>query len=332
MASARLLLMFASVLAAIAAAGPGALAARDSAATEEARAAITDYARLLMAERKATEAFAKYYAPGLIQHDPWIDDGGAADEEFLEARRKAEPDKYAPTEQFVTVVHTILAEGDLVAIKSHVFTSPTDQGRVFVDIWRLENGRFAEHWDVIQPLAEERDVGCGAGATYKEAAALANTVAAPVCGAPDRAVDSALSRKLVLDYLAMGQQPGRLVEAIETYVAEDLKQHSARIPPSRQGLIDYMTARAAARAADNRASHIARVIADGDLVLVHRRVTTDSDPRGTAVADLFRVRDGRVIEHWDVVQPIPDFSVSGRAMVDGPLEPGRYKGGPRGSD
>jgi predicted SnoaL-like aldol condensation-catalyzing enzyme len=93
-----------------------------------------------------------------------------------------------------------------------------------------------------------------------------------------------------------------------------------------------MTARAASRAADNRTSHIARVIADGDLVLVHRRVTSDSDPRGTAYADLFRVRDGKVIEHWDVVQPIPDFSVSGRSMVDGPLEPGRYKGGPRDSD
>ncbi|MCW3838338.1 nuclear transport factor 2 family protein [Sphingomonas canadensis] len=303
------------------------------AAAETPLESVTNYARLLMVEHKPHTAFARYFAPNLIQHDPWIGDGSEGDHEFLEARREAEPGQHDALDQYVTVIHTILADGDLVAIKSHVFTSPVDPGREFVDMWQVKDGKFIEHWDVIQPLpvggVNPRPVGCGVGLTYAAAKAVGDTVANPVCGAPDRSVDSAESRRIVLAYMALGQQPGKMEEAVNTYLAEDFVQHSPNIPPGRDGLIAYLAARGAARSADNRRSHIARVIADGDMVMVHRRVTSDSDPRGIAYIDLFRLRGGRIAEHWDVVQPIPEFSVSGRSMVDGPLEPGRYKGGPK---
>lgn len=297
--------------------------------TEASRAAITDYARILIVQKKPSAAFHKYFAPGLIQHDPWIADGSGGDEAFLEKRREDEPEKYAATDQFVNVVHTIMADGDLVAFKSHVFTSPTDAGRVFLDIWRVKDGQFVEHWDVIQPMAGmgagAATISCGKGATYEEARKLSGLIDRPACGLPDPSGNAAANKKLVLDYMAMGQQPGRLGEAINRFLAEDFVQHSPHIPPGRQGLLDYMSARAAARRNENRRSHFARVLADGDMVLVHRHVVTDSDPRGSAYADLFRLRDGRIVDHWDVIQPIPAFSVSGSAMVDGPLEPGRSK-------
>ncbi|WEK46517.1 MAG: hypothetical protein P0Y56_16145 [Candidatus Andeanibacterium colombiense] len=165
-----------------------------------ARAAITDYAELLMIRHKPEEAFGKYYANLLIQHDPWIGDGGKGDVEFLKKRREAEPDKYDATEQYVSVVHNILTDGEFVAIKSHIFTNPKDHGREFVDIWRLENGKFAEHWDIIQPLddAMAKTVGCGDGGTYAAAKKTGDTVAAPVCGSPDPKADSAASKTLAL--------------------------------------------------------------------------------------------------------------------------------------
>ena len=300
--------------------------------TEQSRAAITGFARMMRDEHRPFDAFHRYFAPDLIQHDPWIADGNGGDTAFLEKRRAEQPDKYDATDQYASVIHNIMADGDLVAIKSHVFTSPADPGRVFVDIWRVRGGRFVEHWDVIQPIDHEPvnggQVGCGKGITYAQAKALTGLVDNPACGAPDRSADGEASKRLVMAYLAMGQQPGRLEEAINTFLSDDFVQHSAHIPPGRQGLLDYMRPRAAARAAAHRTSHIARVLADGDLVLVHRRVTTDSDPRGIAYADLFRVRGGKVTDHWDVIQPIPAFSVSGRSLVDGPLEPGRYHGPP----
>lgn len=303
----------------------------DPAAVARARDAIEDYCRLLKVEHKPFEAFAKYFARDLIQHDPWIGDGNGGDEEYLEGRRDDDPEEFSATDEYVSVTHNLMAEADYVAVKSHVFVGPNDPGRVFIDIWRLEDGMFVEHWDIIEPIDPTHFSGLTQGRTRDEALALGETLSKPIYGNPDPGADPAESERVVLDYMRMGQQPGRLVEAMETYLADDFVQHAGRIGKDKQGSIEYLASRAEARAKDKRTSHFMRTVADGDLVLVHRRVTSDSDPRGTVFADLYRVRDRQVIEHWDVVQPIPAFSVSGRTLAgeaDDPLEPGRYHGPP----
>lgn len=329
MARRLVLTMAAFALAACSADAPPAAPADP--ARDAAREAIADYARLLIVERKAEDAFETYYADLLIQHDPWIGDGGGGDEEYLEGRREDDPEEFSATDEYVSVTHTLMAEAGHVAVKSHVFTGPNDAGRVFVDIWRLEDGKFVEHWDIIEPIDPTHFCGLTQGRTRAEALALGETLSRPIYGHPDPSADPTESERVVLEYMRLGQEPGRLVEALETYLADDFVQHAGRIAKDKQGSIEYLAARAEARAKDNRTSHFARVIADGDMVLVHRRVTSDSDPRGTVFADLYRVRGGRVIEHWDVVQPIPAFSISGRSMTGGPddpLEPGRYHGAP----
>ena len=51
---------------------------------------------------------------------------------------------------------------------------------------------------------------------------------------------------------------------------------------------------------------IKRAIADGDLVALHIHVKRSPDVLGFAVVDIFRIENGKVVEHWDVVQNIPD--------------------------
>ena len=52
---------------------------------------------------------------------------------------------------------------------------------------------------------------------------------------------------------------------------------------------------------------IKRVFADGDYVILHSHWHGLSDnPRGEAVVDIYRSEDGKVVEHWDVIQPIPE--------------------------
>jgi predicted SnoaL-like aldol condensation-catalyzing enzyme len=126
----------------------------------------------------------------------------------------------------------------------------------------------------------------------------------------------------------MSQDPRRVGEAVEKHFSDDFVQHSPYVAAGKAALVAYERQRAESRLADGRKSAVARIIADGDLVLTHRRVTTTADPRGVAIVDLYRVRDGEIVEHWDVIQPIPAFSVAGHSMVDGPLEPGRSVGRP----
>ncbi len=296
--------------------------------TQSSRRVIQDYARLLIAEHDPLRAFAAYFSPTIIQHDPDIGDGGEGDEEFLEGRREAHPDDYLPLERYETVVHNILADGELVALKSHCFTSRDDPGRVFVDMWRVEDGRLAEHWSAVETIpsgsANPVPMWCGRGRDYQDAAACGDTVAAPICGDPGDPDLRASSLETVRAYLDALQGPARIADAVERFVAEDFVEYGPRLGQGRRALVQHLSA----MAARGERFQPARWLADGELVLVHGLATDPDRPLGWSQMHLFRVAGGRVVAHWAVRQAIPPYSVAGHSMVDGPLEPGRSKGGP----
>jgi predicted SnoaL-like aldol condensation-catalyzing enzyme len=59
---------------------------------------------------------------------------------------------------------------------------------------------------------------------------------------------------------------------------------------------------------------VKRVIAEGDLVVIHSHVKMTKDDVGNAVADIFRVTDGKIVEHWDIIQAIPAESANNNTM------------------
>jgi predicted SnoaL-like aldol condensation-catalyzing enzyme len=61
-------------------------------------------------------------------------------------------------------------------------------------------------------------------------------------------------------------------------------------------------------------SEIKQVFADGDYVILHVHTVREPGTRGNAIIDIFRLELGKIIEHWDVTQPIPEQTVSGNAM------------------
>jgi len=300
--------------------------------TAESRHALEDYARLLMVERDVVTAMARYFDASLIQHDAEIGDGGHGDEEFLANRRKLHPEQFLAEDQYHTVVDNLLADGDLIALKSHVYTNPKDPGRVFVDIWRVAGGKFVEHWDVVQPVPSaplnSATMWCGGAATWSEADKIGDTVAHPGCGVSGPASHRESALATVTAFTALAADPRKAAEAVEKYFAADFVQHSPSVKQGKAALVAYEHAQLESRLAEGRKAVIARVVADGDLVLTHARETSSADPRGSARVDLYRVANGKIVEHWDVVQPIPTFSVAGHSMVDGPLEPARSVGRP----
>ncbi|MBI4387067.1 MAG: nuclear transport factor 2 family protein [Elusimicrobia bacterium] len=59
---------------------------------------------------------------------------------------------------------------------------------------------------------------------------------------------------------------------------------------------------------------IKRMIADGDLVAVHVFSRRNQADRGNAVVDIFRLEKGKIVEHWDVAQSIPEKSANDNTM------------------
>jgi predicted SnoaL-like aldol condensation-catalyzing enzyme len=59
---------------------------------------------------------------------------------------------------------------------------------------------------------------------------------------------------------------------------------------------------------------IKRVIAEGDLVVTHSNLHLKPGDRGMAVADFWRVADGKIVEHWDVIQDVPEKSANDNTM------------------
>ena len=56
------------------------------------------------------------------------------------------------------------------------------------------------------------------------------------------------------------------------------------------------------------------IIAEGDLVAVHTHLKPNPQDSGVAVVDIFRVEDGKLVEHWDVIQTVPTQAANKNSM------------------
>jgi predicted SnoaL-like aldol condensation-catalyzing enzyme len=106
---------------------------------------------------------------------------------------------------------------------------------------------------------------------------------------------------------------GQVEEAFRLYAGATYRQHNPLIEDGVEGVkkfADWIMA-------NHPDAHceIKRVFADGDHVILHSHWHGLSDnPRGEAVVDIFRLEGGKVVEHWDVIQPIPETSANANTM------------------
>ena len=61
-------------------------------------------------------------------------------------------------------------------------------------------------------------------------------------------------------------------------------------------------------------SEIKRVFADGDYVILHVHAVREPGTRGSAIVDIFKLEGGKIVEHWDVIQPIPEKAANNNSM------------------
>ena len=99
---------------------------------------------------KDYEGARQYMGTEYRQHAPYATDGHAGIAEWVRNFKQAFP-------QHRYEVKKIIAEGDLVVLHLHGMNGPSPHGESVIDIFRIENGKVVEHWDVIQPIPESAD-------------------------------------------------------------------------------------------------------------------------------------------------------------------------------
>jgi predicted SnoaL-like aldol condensation-catalyzing enzyme len=86
-------------------------------------------------------------------------------------------------------------------------------------------------------------------------------------------------------------------DAAESFWSENYIQHSAHIPPGRDGLFNLVRSLPDTLRYEN---HL--VIAEGNYVIAHGRFSGSGRPAAWIAADVIRFEDGKFVEHWDILQ------------------------------
>lgn len=133
-----------------------------------------------------------------------------------------------------------------------------------------------------------------------------------LCGAPGDAAGAAgqcgrteSSRAIVRHFYQLALVERRPAEAFARYMSGDFLDHKADLAqPTREGIAAYLAdiikKLPAAR------WEIVRIVADGDMVSLHARFTPAPKAAPYAIADFFRLKGCKIVEHWDVVAGPPE--------------------------
>jgi predicted SnoaL-like aldol condensation-catalyzing enzyme len=219
----------------------------------------------------------------LIQHNPTVPTGPAALIAFAPALKES---------GITLTTHRILAEGDLVALhneyqKADLFGAPA---LVTFDIFRIVNGKIAEHWDNLQPIVPKEQTKSGRS----------------MLDGPTEVMDfdkTAENKDLIkgfIDNILIGGAFDKIVEYIST---EQYDQHNPNVGDALAGIAEAFPRLAAeGNAIVYHTNHM--IIAEGNFVLAVSEGTFGD--KLTCFQDLFRVENGKIVEHWDCIASIPE--------------------------
>lgn len=111
------------------------------------------------------------------------------------------------------------------------------------------------------------------------------------------------NKALVLDFYAKVCN-ARSTALLGDFIADDYIEHNPGVEGGRAAVAAFLNQ--IFSALPDISFTVARVAAEGDLVMVHFLLRRTSNDRGTAVVDIFRIAGGKLAEHWDVMAPLPE--------------------------
>ena len=128
-------------------------------------------------------------------------------------------------------------------------------------------------------------------------ALLSASVATPAVAQSGKCTLTA--KQVVEKFIPLFYEQRNARQAFETWVAPDYIQHNPIAKDGRDNAIAAL--QPFFDAMKDMRYTVKMVIAEGDKVAVHNHLQMNAADRGSAVVDIFRVKDCKIVEHWDVI-------------------------------
>ncbi len=226
------------------------------------------------------DAARELIAPDLIQHNLSIPTGGEVLIGFIPDLKKS---------GITATTHRLIAEGDMVVAHNTYNNAQLFGGENLVsfDIFRVKDGKVVEHWDNLTPVTPYNP----SGRSQTDGTAVVTDL--------DKTKEN---KALVLNFVETILKGGKMERITDFVSTETYFQHNSGVADGIDGLNAALAAMAEAGSAmvyDKM--HFS--VAEGNFVFTFSEGSFAG--KHVAFADLFRVKDGQIVEHWDVIQEIP---------------------------
>jgi|UniRef100_K3WWA7 predicted SnoaL-like aldol condensation-catalyzing enzyme len=267
----------------------------------EANEALAGDALDAFFNKRDVSAVDKYIGVEYLQHNPGVKDGPGELKSFIEM--------FPSDSKFE--LGTTAAEGDLVWTHARYTGIPGANVSVIVDIFRVKDGLIVEHWDVIQQEVPASETA--SGRPMFPITASTPTPVAKSCGetpgVPCETQEQLDANKVLAATALDAFFNKRDVSAVDKYIGAEYLQHNPGVkdgPGELKSFIEMFPS-------DSK-FELGTQVAQGDLVWTHGRYTGIPGLNPMIIVDIFRVKDGKLVEHWDIAQEEVTQTASGRPM------------------
>lgn len=225
-------------------------------------------------------ATEKLLSADYIQHNPAVPTGRAPIIGFLPALK----------ESGISIqTHRLIAEGDIIVAHNSYSNAQAFGGENLVafDVFRVKDGKVAEHWDNLTAKTSPNPSGHTQTDGPTEITDLDKTAA---------------NKTLVADFVSAILVNGKMDRLADFIIGDNYTQHNSQIADGLDGLGAALQAMAA-QGITMQYTTVHKVVAEGNFVFTMSEGSLGGTP--TAFFDLFRVEEGKIVEHWDIISDIP---------------------------